>query len=439
MPEASLFERAYKNVPNNSNIYIVSAATNTNLDSDLKDVQDINFIDYNMATQDELGHYYQYFNFEDEYYSNFLFIGKNNKIIGKLDYNATQEEMQELFNLTLASFEGIHKKQSIPNIILHDNVTSFDLNDYLYIEDGKDVELEIISNSNTLAITGIVRNRTLELYKEDYTGSSLIIVQVKVPEKNIAFNMNFYAFNSIGISDNFEYPDITESLIPWENDTNKWFITDETSFVGTHSIRSGFITDSMETSLTLTLNVTSQDFISFAYKTSSESDHDILSFYVDSTLVNDQDTSSLWSGSNDWRVVTYNLRPGIRTFTWTYSKNYLGSISDDCVWLDAIVLPASAVETTVENMKLPTSLALSNYPNPFNPTTKIEFHLSNSQDIKLNVFDIQGRLVETLFKGYIEQGYQSFTFDAKHLSNGIYYAVLQTVNQQNITKMILLK
>ena len=439
MPEASLFEKAYKNVPNNSDIYIVSAATNTNLYSNLKDVQDINFIGYNMATQDELGYYYQYFNFEDAYYSNFLFIGKNNKIIGKLDYNTTQEEMEELFNMTLASFEGIHKKESIPNVMLQDNITSFDLNDYFYIEDGRDVEFEIIYNSNPSAVSGIVDERTLELYEEDYTGSSQITIQVKVPEKDIAFNMDFYAFNSIGISENFEYTDITESLIPWGNDTNKWFLTDETSFTGNSSIRSGAIIDDQETSLSFTVNIANQDYISFSYKTSSEQDNDILSFYVDSTLMNYQDATSLWSGISDWRVVTYNLRPGVRTFTWTYSKNYLGSIADDCVWLDAIVVPASAVETAVENITLPTSLALSNYPNPFNPSTTVNFSLDKSSVVELNVYDINGSLVNKLHSGFTNVGEHSFEFNGKNLSSGIYYAVLKTQEQQKISKMILVK
>ncbi|MCK5760466.1 MAG: T9SS type A sorting domain-containing protein, partial [Candidatus Delongbacteria bacterium] len=418
---------------------MVGAATNTNLDLDLKDVQDINFINYNMATESELGHYYQYLNFENEYYSNFLFIGKNNKVIGKLSYLATKEEIEKLFNVTLASFEGIHEIEQLQNIILQDDVTSFDLNNYFYIEDGRGVEFEVISNSNPLAVTSIINNRTLELQKGDYTGGSKITLQVKVPNKNIAFNVEFYIFNSIGESEDFEYDILTESIIPWQNDREKWFVTDETSFTGNLSIRSGAITDDRETSLSLTMNIASQDYISFAYKTSSENDNDLLSFYVDSVLMNYQDASSLWSGINDWRVVTYNLRPGIRTFTWTYSKNYLGSVGNDCVWLDAIVLPASAVEADIENRILPSSLALTNYPNPFNPSTMINFSLERSSIVELNVYDINGSLVEKLHSGFTNVGSYSFEFNGKNLSSGIYYAVLKTQKQQKISKMILVK
>ena len=440
MPEATLFDRTYNNFLLNSDIYIVGAATNLTDPSGLRMIQYLNLIDYNMATADELGHYSEDFNLDAEEYSKFLFIGKNNKVIGKLDYSVTQEEIENMFNLTLASFEGIHKRKSIENIILHDDVTLFDLNDYFYIEEGKNVEFEVITNSNPIAVSYTMNNRALELHREDYTGGSNIILQLKVPDKKITYNMEFYAFNSIGENEDFEYDTLAESLIPWVNDREAWIITDETSFTGSYSIRSGDINDNFETSLSLTMNIASQDYISFAYKTSSETNNDILSFYVDSILVNYQDLSSLWSGNNDWRVVTYNLRPGIRTFTWTYSKNDIAAIWDDCVWLDAIVLPAGAVVATgIEDRILPNTLELTNYPNPFNPSTTINFSLDRSSIIELSVYDINGSLVEKLHSGFTNVGSYSFEFNGKNLSSGIYYAVLKTQEQQKTSKMILVK
>lgn len=439
MPEASLFERTYKNLTNNSRVYTVGAATNLNLFMDLKYIQEINLINYNMTTEIELGHYSQYFDFETDYDSNFLFIGKNNKVIGKLDKFATDDEMEKMFNLTLASFEGIYERKPIENIIMYNDITTLDLNDYFYIEEGKSVEFEIISNSNNLAATSSTNNRTLELYSGDYTGSSKFTIQVKVPGKDIAFNSDFYVFNSIGETEDFEYNDLSESSISWVNDREKWFTTEESSFTGSYSLRSGGIMDDQSTKLSLTMDIAEQDFISFAYKTSSEGDNDILNFYVDSTLMNYQDATLLWSGSNDWRVVMYNLRPGVRTFTWEYSKNYLGSIADDCVWIDALVLPRSAVGTGIENNELPSSFELSNYPNPFNPTTTIRFSLDKASNVELNIYDMNGSIVDQIHRGFTNTGKYSFEFDGKNLSSGIYYAVLKAQEQQKVSKMILVK
>ncbi|NOR45994.1 MAG: T9SS type A sorting domain-containing protein [Candidatus Delongbacteria bacterium] len=438
MPEASSFQRAYKNTSMISDVYIVGAATNLNLIPDLKYTQEINFINYNMATEMELGHYYEYFDFESSYNSNFLFIGKNNKVIGKLGYKATQEQMENMFNLTLASFEGIYQRESIENIILQDDITTLDLSKYFYVEDGKNVEFEIISNSNQLAVAGSSNNWELELLKGDYTGSSKLTLQIKVPDKDIVYNMEFYVFNSNGKNEDFEYGTLAESTILWKNDREPWFIIEETSFTGNHSIKSGYIVDNLSSSLSLTMNVAEQDYISFAYKTSSEQDNDFLGFYINGVLMNSQDIA-LWSGFNDWRTVTYNLRSGIQTFTWTYSKNYLGAIWEDCVWLDAIVLPASGIEMDIENNELPSSIALSNYPNPFNPTTTIDFSLNKSSIVELNVYDMNGSLVDKLHNGFTNTGKYSFEFNGKSLSSGIYYAVLKTPEQQKISKMILVK
>ena len=117
----------------------------------------------------------------------------------------------------------------------------------------------------------------------------------------------------------------------------------------------------------------------------------------------------------------------------------MGYSGDDCVWLDAIVLPASAVVADIEDKIFPNTLELTNYPNPFNPSTTINFSLERSSIVELNVYDINGSLVEKLHSGFTNIGKYSFEFNGKNLSSGIYYAVLKTQEQQKISKMILVK
>jgi pectate lyase len=85
-----------------------------------------------------------------------------------------------------------------------------------------------------------------------------------------------------------------------------------------------------------------------------------------------------------------------------------------------------------------------NYPNPFNNSTTIEFDLSQSGDIRLQIFDLNGRLVNTLKNGSYPAGVYSLSWNGRtqngeSVSSGIYYAVLKTNAQRSVIKMTLLK
>ena len=83
---------------------------------------------------------------------------------------------------------------------------------------------------------------------------------------------------------------------------------------------------------------------------------------------------------------------------------------------------------------------VQNYPNPFNPTTTIGFTLQVPGQTSLKIYDAIGREVATLVNENLEAGvYHQRTFDATHLSSGIYVARLQSGSQTLTTKMVLMK
>jgi len=61
-----------------------------------------------------------------------------------------------------------------------------------------------------------------------------------------------------------------------------------------------------------------------------------------------------------------------------------------------------------------------NYPNPFNPVTTIEFSLSKPQEVKIELFNIQGQKVRDLFKGKKGAGLNQVTLNAANLASGTY-------------------
>lgn len=100
------------------------------------------------------------------------------------------------------------------------------------------------------------------------------------------------------------------------------------------------------------------------------------------------------------------------------------------------------VEQKIEAMtdlstKLETSL--SNYPNPFNPTTTIQYTLADEGNVSLKVYDIIGREVAILHDSYQNSGVYKVNFNADKLSSGIYYYKLATPNKILVKKMIVAK
>jgi len=78
-------------------------------------------------------------------------------------------------------------------------------------------------------------------------------------------------------------------------------------------------------------------------------------------------------------------------------------------------------------------------PNPFNAATVLRYELRDASFVKLCVYDISGRAVETLVNGWREAGSHEVTFDASHLASGVYVYRLQAGNFVASQKMILLK
>lgn len=98
------------------------------------------------------------------------------------------------------------------------------------------------------------------------------------------------------------------------------------------------------------------------------------------------------------------------------------------------------VEAATEQVTIADSYELlSNYPNPFNPTTNIRFSLVEAADITLTVYDVQGRVVAELINGAVEAGVHEVAFDAMGLTSGVYFAQMSGSFGSDVMKMVLMK
>ncbi len=80
-----------------------------------------------------------------------------------------------------------------------------------------------------------------------------------------------------------------------------------------------------------------------------------------------------------------------------------------------------------------------NYPNPFNPVTKIRFQLPQSAQIKLEIYDLLGRLIEVVADGSYKAGTYEADWNAANYASGVYFYKLVTEKFIETKKMVLVK
>ncbi len=74
-----------------------------------------------------------------------------------------------------------------------------------------------------------------------------------------------------------------------------------------------------------------------------------------------------------------------------------------------------------------------NFPNPFNPTTKVKFTIENSSDVTLKIYNSIGREVETLVNQRLNAGAYDVDWNAVNFPSGVYYYKIET-GLNSITK-----
>jgi flagellar hook assembly protein FlgD len=87
---------------------------------------------------------------------------------------------------------------------------------------------------------------------------------------------------------------------------------------------------------------------------------------------------------------------------------------------------------------------VSNYPNPFNPSTKLEYYVPESSKISIDIFNVKGQKVNGLCSGFRDKGIHQINWNGKddngnNLGSGVYFASFNINGRQITKKMIMLK
>jgi hypothetical protein len=107
--------------------------------------------------------------------------------------------------------------------------------------------------------------------------------------------------------------------------------------------------------------------------------------------------------------------------------------------INTLTAAQSLLTNTDETELLEDFYILRNYPNPFNPSTTIQFSVPDQSNVKITLHDVLGRELDILFNDEITAGIHEFTFSASDLASGVYLLRMNAGSTHKTIKVSLLK
>lgn len=161
------------------------------------------------------------------------------------------------------------------------------------------------------------------------------------------------------------------------------------------------------------------------------------------TTIKSNDSAGIPLNNNVWREFKFNLSQfaGQKIFiAWRY---YMVINQSSGLWInidDVFIGNHSAIGIQQISSELPAEFRLhQNFPNPFNPSTRIRFNIMSSSEAEMKVFDILGKEIRTIKYGRLAPGYYEIDFDAAGIPSGVYFYRLITGEFTDTKKMIIVK
>ena len=156
------------------------------------------------------------------------------------------------------------------------------------------------------------------------------------------------------------------------------------------------------------------------------------------------DDGQYQSVEGEWIRMHYDLSQYIgQEISIAIQSNYQGHRA---LMLDDFAIIKKAEISASNNEMIPEKMAIAgNYPNPFNPETRIDFYNSNdNKNVMLDIYNIKGQKVKTLINGKMAAGYHSVIWDGKDdagniVSSGVYFCRIESTGEIGTRKMMLLK
>jgi hypothetical protein len=148
------------------------------------------------------------------------------------------------------------------------------------------------------------------------------------------------------------------------------------------------------------------------------------------------------------RVITYENQQSIGLKCQYVSEQELGGVMIWALSYDKTNNGQELIQSIQENYLsnyskepylIPTNISLNTYPNPFNPSCKIDIKIAQGQLVKIMVNDLLGHQIKLLNNKVLQKGHHQFLWNAKNYPNGTYFITVKYNQSIDTKKVTLLK
>ncbi len=131
-------------------------------------------------------------------------------------------------------------------------------------------------------------------------------------------------------------------------------------------------------------------------------------------------------------------------FVTFVNESVQGYLLSDIKRLDFSSLAATYTETEKNKNIISTFLLRQNFPNPFNPSTQIQYELPYSGNVEVTIFDINGRLICSLLRSHQSHGVHFVLWNGRSnsgssVASGVYFCRVRFDNSFLTKKLLLVK
>jgi hypothetical protein len=166
---------------------------------------------------------------------------------------------------------------------------------------------------------------------------------------------------------------------------------------------------------------------------------------IDGVWQSDQQIATVNSGVETYTDMDYSLNVWKQGIEIEYDARAVSaSYSQDAAWSKVYgsifaKMNSGLAEGIAIEKETPTNYSIGSFPNPFNPTTTINYQLPKDGMVTIKVYDVLGKEVATLVNEQRSAGYYKVDFDASRMTSGVYICSIQASSFNKSIKLLLTK